>query len=282
MKKFRVLNLGAGVQSTTLALMSARGLVEQFDIAIFADTGEEPRAVYEHLEWLKAVLPFQILVRTAGKLGEDLIRGESGKRKGFASIPAFTSSVPGKTQGMLMRQCTKEYKTEVVERTIRRDLFGLLHRQRVRPEHQCIQYFGLSYDEPGRIIRVRARFAEIPWSEPKFPLFDMELTRGNCAAWLKKHFPEREIGRSACVFCPFKANKEWRQLKENDPEGWRRAVEIDHALRGEALANRNLVQKMYVHRSCVPLEDAVLREEDDRRGQQTFGFNQECEGMCGV
>ena len=51
---WRVLNLGAGVQSTTLLLMSIRGEIAQLDHAIFADTGWEPKAVYQHLEWAEA------------------------------------------------------------------------------------------------------------------------------------------------------------------------------------------------------------------------------------
>lgn len=38
MKEFHILNLGAGVQSTTLYLQSMRGECPRFDIAIFADT----------------------------------------------------------------------------------------------------------------------------------------------------------------------------------------------------------------------------------------------------
>ena len=41
----RVLSLGAGVQSTTLALMAAHGEIGPMpDAAIFADTGWEPQA----------------------------------------------------------------------------------------------------------------------------------------------------------------------------------------------------------------------------------------------
>ncbi len=51
-----VLSLGAGVQSTTIALMSMRGeLPAQFappTAAVFADTGYEPANVYSHLQWL--------------------------------------------------------------------------------------------------------------------------------------------------------------------------------------------------------------------------------------
>jgi hypothetical protein len=49
-----VLNLGAGVQSTTLYLMYLRGEIQPvIECAIFADTGEEPASIYRHLEWMK-------------------------------------------------------------------------------------------------------------------------------------------------------------------------------------------------------------------------------------
>ena len=48
----RVLSLGAGVQSTTLALMVEKGEIPMVDCGIFADVGAEPKAVYEHLDWL--------------------------------------------------------------------------------------------------------------------------------------------------------------------------------------------------------------------------------------
>lgn len=45
-----VLSLGAGVQSSTLAFLAAHGVVEPMPaLAIFADTGWEPKAVYEWL-----------------------------------------------------------------------------------------------------------------------------------------------------------------------------------------------------------------------------------------
>ena len=46
--QLRVLSLGAGVQSTTLALMAAHGEIGPMpDCAIFADTGWEPRIPFE-------------------------------------------------------------------------------------------------------------------------------------------------------------------------------------------------------------------------------------------
>ena len=63
-RPFRCLNLGAGVQSTALALMAERGEygLPKPDVAIFADTGWEPSDVYEHLEWLKKELSFEVVL----------------------------------------------------------------------------------------------------------------------------------------------------------------------------------------------------------------------------
>ena len=47
-----VLSLGAGVQSSTLLLMSCLGELPKLDCAVFADTGWETKATYRHLEWL--------------------------------------------------------------------------------------------------------------------------------------------------------------------------------------------------------------------------------------
>ena len=63
MSDLRILSLGAGVQSSTLALMIEKGEVPMVDAAIFSDTFGEPKAVYEWLEWLKKQLSFPIYTR---------------------------------------------------------------------------------------------------------------------------------------------------------------------------------------------------------------------------
>jgi len=41
------LSLGAGIQSSTVLLLACEGVIPRFDVALFADTGWEPRAVYD-------------------------------------------------------------------------------------------------------------------------------------------------------------------------------------------------------------------------------------------
>ena len=92
--RLRALSLGAGVQSTTLALMAAHGEIGPMpDCAIFADTGWEPQAVYDHLAWLMSpnVLPFPVHIVSDGNIREQLIAAGQGNR--WASIPAFARTV---------------------------------------------------------------------------------------------------------------------------------------------------------------------------------------------
>lgn len=290
-REFHVLNLGAGVQSTCLFLLSREPESNyHFDVAIFADTGEEPKAVYEHLEYLQSLGDPPIWVRSAGKLGDDLMQGRNSTGQRFASIPAFTaedhqvrlhcgnSPQPAPKYGMVRRQCTSEYKIQVIEKAIRRELVGLKPRKHMPKDVTVYQYFGITTDEARRAEKAKKRFEKMRWAEPVYPFLDMGWNRQDCIEWLKDRLPH-EVPRSACVFCPYRSNREWVHLKETDPDGWERAVEIDNALRKPGtVANRGLDQKLYLHRSCIPLEQINFSKEYTLFRPMT----NECQGMCGV
>lgn len=301
MTQLRIENLGGGVQSTTLFLMSHEGEIEPIDHAIMADTQEEPKAVYEHLAWLRTIPePVPIIhVGTVGRIGDDLLRGENTTGQRFATIPAFTA--PGEPNdeykvavagckkekrkiGKLRRQCTKEYKTQVVEQIIRRIIFGLKPRQRFPKGTNITQIFGISYDERERAVKIAKRFEKISWATPSFPLVEMRMTRDDCKAWLKTRVPH-ETPRSACVFCPFKSAAEWK-LTKSSPAEWARAVEVDAGLRKPGvIASRGMDQPMYIHRTAIPLPlvdlDAEEAKEQARKRRPLFDLLECGDGMCG-
>ena len=279
MQVFPVLKLGAGVQSTALFLL-ARGPEAKlrFDLAIFADTGEEPAAVSAHLEYLRALGSPEIWVRSAGRLGDDLIHGRNSTGQRFVSIPAFTKNAEGKV-GMVRRQCTAEYKIEVVNRAIRRELLGLKPRQRIPKDVAVHQYFGISTDEAARAERAKKRFEGVRHTVPHWPLIEMGWSRKDCLAYLRDKLPH-ETPKSSCVFCPYRTNQSWRHLKATDPDGWNRAVEIDTALRDKAsVCNRGFRQELFVHRTCVPL--AVIDFDALAPNALDPMSTGECHGMCG-
>lgn len=290
----RVLNLGAGVQSTAVFLLAQEGRIAPIQHAVFADTQEEPTAVYEHLDWMKSICDPEttIHIATAGKLGDHLLKGENSTGGRFACIPAFTGTHHEQrgdrdpcNEGIIRRQCTKEYKVEVVERVIRRVIIGLKPRQRLPKDAEIAQIFGISLDEQRRATRIKANWDNRgnQWTV-SFPLIDMRWTRGDCINYLENRVPHN-VSRSACVFCPFKSAAEWLATKAK-PDEWRRAVEIDDALRVPGnVVNRNMEKAIYLHRSLIPLAmvdfDAEAEKERRKNARPLFDL-MECEGMCGI
>lgn len=226
-------------------------------------------------------------MRSAGKLGDDLRHGRNTTGGRFAAIPCFTTTGDGGEPGRTRRQCSKEYKTEVIERTIRREVLGLRPRQRAPKDVAVYQYFGISWDERSRASRIWERFhveKSTTW-EPRFPLVDRQWTRANCLDWLRTNSnAPHSIPRSACTFCPFHSDAEWQALKDAGGEDWARAVEIDEALRTTgAVANRDMRQTMYLHRSCQPLTQIEFKPKTNVKELQLgIGFDFECEGVCGL
>lgn len=266
----KVLSLGAGVQSTTLALMAAHGEIEAPDFAIFADTGAEPKSVYEHLNRLRVELPYPVLIISAGNIREDLASGtNSGGNKRFASIPFFLDR--GKFGiGMGRRQCTSEYKIKPIDKELRK-LLGYQPRQRI-PEKSVEVWIGISTDEA---IRMKpARFA---WKVNRWPLIERGMSRAACLDWLDRH--GWTAPKSACTFCPFRSDESWISMKATDPESFADAVQVDHALRSNGTMGR-IKAVPYVHRSCKPLDQVDLRTHAEL-GQADLFMN-DCEGMCGV
>lgn len=269
-KPIHIISLGAGVQSSTMALMFAQGeLTPMPDGAIFADTGAEPKYVYDWLNWLETKLPFPIY-RVMHKEGLQQSIIESIKRERFAAVPFFTES-ENRRGGMLRRQCTREFKVEPITQKLRR-LLGLKFRQKAPKKILAIQYIGISLDEA-----LRMKPSRLHWIEHQWPLINsVKMKRKDCLKWMEdRGYPKPE--RSACTFCPYHSDDEWYDLKYNHPKDFESAVKIDNMIRDGV---RGTKEKLYLHRKLLPLTEIDFSEPDNT--EQLTLFNDECEGMCGV
>lgn len=87
--RFRLLSLGAGVQSSALLILAAQGQLPDLSGAIFSDTGWEPQAVYDHLDRLEreiaAPAGIPIYRVSAGNIRNDALDPEHR----FASMPLY-------------------------------------------------------------------------------------------------------------------------------------------------------------------------------------------------
>lgn len=240
--RLRVLSLGAGVQSTTLALMAAHGEIEMPDCAIFADTGWEPRAVYDHLDRLEPLLPYPVHRVSAGDIRDSIATGR------YEPIPWH---VPG---GMGRRQCTKQYKLYPIRRRVRELLGGKT------PRGGCEMWLGISRDEAHRMKPSNVQYITNRW-----PLIERDMTRQDCRRRLEGW--GIDAPRSACCGCPFLSDADW-VLRRHQTE-WDATV---------ALSQRLAATGQYMHRSLLPLDRIDLRNHAERGQADLFG--NECEGMC--
>ncbi len=266
----RVISLGAGVQSTTMALMAAHGEIGPMpDCAIFADTQSEPATVYRHLDWLERQLPFPVHRVTAGSLRAQIIGSMNGTAKMNGRPPFFTLD-----GGMLNRQCTQDFKIIPIQRKVR-ELVGLRPRQRNPKEILVEQWIGISTDEAARM-----KPSWLPFIRHRWPLIEAGMSRGRCLDWCVARGLPRPP-KSACTFCPYHDAGQWRDMKRNDPEAFADACVIDEAIRpGMPGPRRPAGVRWFVHSSRKPLADVDFSTAEDR-GQLNL-FTNDCTGMCGV
>lgn len=271
----RVLSLGAGVQSTTLALMAAHGEIEKPDCAIFADTGWEPPEVYAHLDWLEGVLPYPVYRVQRGNLRDEVlanVRGDMAAAKiQRATMPVWVATKDGQATP-IRRTCTRRYKVEpiIAKAAI---LAGVNGSGRNKPKRIVVEFWiGISTDEAQRMKPSSER-----WIGHRWPLIEIGMSRSDCLRWFERRYPGRSLVKSSCVGCPYHSNAYWREMRETRPAQWSDAVEFDAAIR-VGLPGRDGTP--FLHRSLAALPDADLRNWEERGQADLFG--NECEGMCGV
>lgn len=249
----RCLSLGAGVQSTTVLLLACEGVIPTFDYALFADTGWEPKAVYENLARLRrhaAKFGIPVCTVSAGNIRDDAL--DPAHR--FVSMPLHVLNPDG-SHGLARRQCTGEYKIAPLKKAVR-ELLGYPHPRRVPRGVYAEQAIGISTDEFGR-----AKDSDVQYLRNVFPLIELGWNRDRCVQYLA----ERGFGntvKSSCLGCPFHGNAGWRWIRDNDPDGWADAVAFDHAIRrGYPHATgqgQELRGQYFLHRSCQPLDKVDL------------------------
>jgi len=271
-----VISLGAGVQSSTMALMASHCEIEPMpELAIFADTGWEPKRVYEWLNSLEKWLTFPVVRVQKGNLRAEQVsarvRGHKADGDRWASLPYFTYGENG--TGKVKRQCTSEYKIQPIEFYLRRTVMGLAKGQRASRTPVITQWRGISIDEASRMKPSRE-----PWMIVRYPLaMEHSMSRHDCLIWMQRHgYPEPP--RSACIGCPFHHNDEWRRMKIETPDEFQDAVEFDAAIRKAG----GMRGETFLHRSCKPLGEIDFSNDVDRGQRLLSDWVGECEGMCGL
>ncbi len=221
-------------------------------------------AVYEYLEWIKTQLPFPVYTVAKGNIKDDMIGSiDNGTR--FPTAPFFTRNAETGKKGMLMRQCTNDYKIQPIRKKIR-ELCNIQKGKHFPKDKIVDQWIGISMDEISRMKPARDKYIN-----NVHPLIDLKMSRKDCLKWMSENaFPLPE--KSACICCPFHDDKYWYFMKHNRPEEFADAVEFDKKIR---TGSRKINDHLYLHRKCIPLDEVNF----DIKTDQPDMFNNECEGM---
>jgi hypothetical protein len=299
--RVRVLNLGAGNDSTALLIGSGEGEFDRVDCAIFSDTGWEPKRVYEHLTALQQIseqygIPIHLASR--GRLQDDVL-----DRRVFATLPAWTLGDDGK-RGRIIRQCTPKYKVEPIEQKLREICGARVWHvpcrycnatgERVAPwdieagpgpcsvcrgtgQQRRVgsvpkgthveQWIGFAKDEFERATTVG--FPK--WVTPRFPLIEKGWTKNDAKQYLESR-GWTGVKKSSCLGCPFHDEDTWLDIADNQPDEFAGLVEFDRAFR----IAPGLRAERYLHEWRMPLDHAVAqyRAIKEERGEQLVLFDE--------
>jgi hypothetical protein len=250
----KIISLGWGVQSFTLAAMVALGELPPIDAAMHADTAHESKLTYEFANRWSGFLEERgvRVVTVKPKRSDPLDNGYGQEDPPFFSLDEHGNPGQGK------RQCTSQWKIVPMRRWLQ------LNRNGEAVE----QWIGISLDEFQRM-----RTSDVKYITNVYPLIEKKMTRSDCITWLDSKGMEIPP-RSACTFCPYHSTAEWRHIKQT-PKDWAEAIEVDEQIR-----NRRPPRRIFVHPSRKPLASVDFRTEEEK-GQMSL-WDEECSGVCGV
>ena len=266
----KILSLGWGVQSWTLAAMAALGEIPMPDYAVHADTTHEMQGTYQHAEkWTPWLEEHGVKVRTVQNNDVAVAPGRVGVEY-QVNIPAHSINVHTHKKGQMNRQCTSDWKINPLHR-FARSIVG-----KISPE--CVEmWMGISLDEWQRMKTSRKQYIK-----HVYPLVDRRLNRAWCTAWLEQHGLDIPP-KSACTFCPYHSTKKWKRMKQAGGKDWEEAVSIDDSIRnlGKLDPSGGVHFNMFVHSAMLPLEEAVRIPED--YGAKQMEMDMPCDsGHCFV
>lgn len=241
------------------------------DLIVFADPQWELQSTYKYLYNLKkdvedAGIP--MVITTRGNILLDTMNSAlHGDRA--PSMPFYSENGEG-DEGIVNRQCTNDYKIEMVKKAAR-EFIGLQPRKKLTTK--LIMWQGITTDEVERIKTSKEKMIDY-----HYPLFDLGMNRLDCINYLERK-GHGVPPKSSCIGCPFHSRQTWVDIAINHPEEFQTAVVLDRAIRNHP----KFKSKLFLHKSRMDLEQAVLMDSMQTDLMYDYdGFANDCGGHCGV
>jgi 3'-phosphoadenosine 5'-phosphosulfate sulfotransferase (PAPS reductase)/FAD synthetase len=213
-----VISFGGGTNSAAMLI----GLVRNetpIDLILFADTGAEHPHTYRFVEamsaWLKERgLPEITPVRNVDRNGELLSLETECLR---------SRTLPSIAYGY--KKCSLKHKIGPQNK------FCNSHapcRETWAKGERVVKFIGYDAGEQRRLNNAKKHDAADKKYEKHYPLMEWGWTRDDCARVIREEgLPQP--GKSSCFFCPSMKQHEIVALKENYPELYERAIDLEAA-----------------------------------------------------
>jgi len=239
-EQLSVLSYGGGTQSTAMLIMILEGMISKPDIVIHSDTGSELPETVQFIEVAKEFvenklkIPFAIVNSHRGTLHDDYMKN--------GNIPIIGS-----------RSCTANFKI-LPQRRLVRKIVGRKNK------HLAKSMLGITIDE-----KQRRRESDVNWISLEYPLLDeFPYTRKECIVLNALH--GWNVGKSGCFCCPYQGGRSWLDLKNNYPDLFEIAIEMENKkmkIKGGKLG-------LYQERPLSDIDNITLEESKCDSGAGCF------------
>jgi hypothetical protein len=249
-----IVAFGGGVDSTAMII----GLIEEkrpIDLILFADTGGERPHTYDHInkfsKWLTDKgYPEIVVVKRVRRDGSlETLEEECHRRKNLPSIAYGFKS------------CSQKHKIAPQDKYLNNwqpaiDTWskGL----------KCVKYVGYDSNESHRADNAAKRLDTK--YDYLYPLIEWNWDREECLEIIDKH-GIKNVGKSACFFCPSSKPKEIIELKNQYPDL------LDRALAIESQAELTSIKGLGRRFSWIE----VVKASDSQMELPLGGFDLPCE-----
>ncbi len=224
---------GGGVQSVAMLILVLQGKLPKPERIVMADTGRERQAVWDYIEEVSgpamkgAGLDLEVIPHSYAKV--DIVA-----HNGDLLLPVFFMN--GKA-GKLPTFCSREWKQWPVRRYLRELGYG--------PSKPVTMWIGMSLDEVSRL-----RQSDVKWIDNYYPLCqstDARMRRHECRLLIER-YGWSQPPASACWMCPNRDDKTWLEMKENEPDDFKKAAKFERVINGAGWGDIRL------HRDVIPLD----------------------------
>lgn len=245
---------GGGRQSVLMLGLIKRGDLPKPDHACMVDTNRERSSTWRYVRAVIAPelealgIPFTIIDR-ARYATVDLFGGDEGES---CLLPGYTTQGTG--DGKLPEFCSNEWKGRVVMRWAA--------EQEAWKETGVDCWIGFTSEE-----KHRRRNSSTKWYQKVYPMLDVVRQHVSKVYDICAEFGWPDPVRSCCWMCPNMANPEWESLRNDDPDDFQKAVEIEKEVRA-------IDPHFYLHESRIPLDmaDLTAAEKSGKRGGCSSGM----------